>query len=391
MLKKELKKSKVEFITLDFPPIVGGISRYLYEIVNHMPTDEVRVTAVAAPGYEEFDAEQHFKIDRLKVPSKWDSFRKQLKFFAPFYYQHLFLKSDISLILCGQAHYSLLLPAWAISRQRQIPFGVFTFGMDLLYPQTTKYKRLFNALLNAADIVFADSGAAKQILSELGIEEARALVIYPSVNDEIELVDTALVESIRDKYRLPNKKCILTVGRLVERKGHDIVLQAMPQILRAVPDAHYLIVGKGEYEPRLRSLVQELDIEPYVTFVGYAGDEEVAAYYALCDVFAMISREIPEKGDIEGFGIVYLEANVMGKPVVAGNSGGVPEAVIHGETGLLVDPVNVEEVGQAIVRLLQDQELAGRLGKQGQQRAMREFTSKASAAKVLARLEAITR
>lgn len=386
-----MTKSKVEFLTLDFPPIVGGISRYLHEIINHLPANEVRVAAVTTPGYEAFDAKQKFDIDRLRVPSKWDAFHKQLKFFAPFYYWNLLGKSDISKILCGQAHYSLLFPAWAISRQRRIPFGVFTHGLDLLYPQTTRYRALFNNLLREADIIFANSGTTERILLDLEIDKNRIEVIYPSVSNEIERLDNSLVDSIRDKHNLVGRKCILTVGRLVERKGHDIVLQAMPQILHAVPDAHYLIVGKGEYEPILRSLVQKFGIEPYVTFAGYAADEEVAAYYALCDVFTMISREIPEKGDIEGFGIVYLEANVRGKPVVAGNSGGVPEAVIHGETGLLVDPVNVEEVGQAIVRLLQDQELACRLGKQGQQRATREFTSKASAAKVLASLEAITR
>ncbi len=386
-----MTKSKVEFLTLDFPPIVGGISRYLYEIINHMPANEVRVTAVAAPDHELFDAKQGFAIDRLGVPSKWDAFHKQLKFFAPFYYQNMLRKSDISMILCGQAHYSLLLPAWAISRQRRIPFGVFTYGLDLLYPQTTKYRAVFNYLLRAADIVFADSRTAESVLLDLDVKKARVAVIYPSVSNEVESVDNSLVDSIRNQYALVDRKCILTVARLVERKGHDIVLQAMPQILRVVPEAHYVIVGKGEYEPRLRSIVQELGIERNVTFTGYAGDEEVAAYYALCDVFAMISREIPDKGDIEGFGIVYLEANMTGKAVVAGNSGGVPEAVIHGETGLLVDPTNVEEVSQAIIRLLQNPELAGQLGKQGQRRAMQDFTSKASAAKVLARLESITR
>lgn len=356
-----------------------------------MPVKEVRVTAVAAPGFEAFDAKQAFEIDRLKIPSNWDAFHKQLKFFGPFYYQKLLRRRDISMILCGQAHYSLLLPAWAISRQRRIPFGVFTHGLDLLYPQTTKYRTLFNYLLKAADVVFANSGTAERILLDLEIDKTRVEVIYPSASNDTGRLDNSLMEAIRDKHGLVGRKCILTVGRLVERKGHDIVLQAMPGILRAVPDAHYIIVGKGDYESRLRSLVQQLGIEPYVTFVGFASDEEVAAYYAICEVFAMISRAIPEKGDIEGFGIVFLEANLRGKPVVAGNSGGVPEAVLHGETGLLVEPTNVEEVSQAIVRLLQDPELAYRLGKQGQQRAVHEFNSQASAMKVRARLEAIAR
>lgn len=105
----------------------------------------------------------------------------------------------------------------------------------------------------------------------------------------------------------------------------------------------------------------------------------------------MISRAIPERGDVEGFGIVYLEANAMGKPVVAGNSGGVPDTVIHEKTGLLVDPMNVEAVSQAIIRILQDLGLASRLGEYGRQRVSREFSSQTAADKVLAGLETIAR
>ncbi len=383
-----MTKRVIEFLTLDFPPIVGGISHYLFEIINGLSANETRVTTVSAPGSGAFDVKQRFEIDRLRVPTKWDAFQKQLKFFAPFYYLNMLRKRDISRILCGQAHYSILLPAWAISRQRGISYGVFTHGLDLLYPQTTKYRALFNYLLRAADIVFANSEFTKDILLKLGIDNSCIEVIYPSVSIEIEQVDDSLLDSIRAKHGLVGRKCILTVGRLVERKGHDMLLKALPQILRAVPNAHYVIVGKGEYESKLRSIVRELGIETRVTFAGYANDTEVAAYYTLCDVFALISRAIPEEGDIEGFGIVYLEANLRGKPVVGGNAGGVPEAVVHGETGLLVDPLNIDEVGQAIVSLLEDPDMARRLGDQGQQRVIQKFNSQASAAKVLARLGA---
>ncbi len=384
-----MTQRKMEFLTLDFPPIVGGISRYLFEIVSHLPKDEVRVTALAAPDWELFDDQQDFEIDRLGIPSNWDAFKQQLKFFGPFYLRNLLGKKDVSIVLCGQAHYSLLLPAWLISKLRRIPYGVFTYGLDLLYPQTTSYRHLFNHMLEAADVVFADSGAAQQILWDIGIDQGRIHVVYPSVNAANQPVDHTLADLLESRHGMADKKCILTISRLVERKGHDIVLQAMPRILQSVPNAHYLIVGQGANEPTLRALTQELDLESHVTFAGYADDEEVAAYYSLCDVFVMISRAIPEKGDIEGFGIVYLEANIMGKPVVAGNSGGVPEAVVHGETGFLVDPTDPEEVSEAIIRLLQDPELACRFGQQGYQRAVQQFSSEASAAKVNAILKAV--
>ncbi len=381
-----MQKNKVELLTLDFPPVEGGISRYLYEIVRHIPPDEVRVTAVAAPGSKDFDVKQEFAIDRLKVPSNWDAFQKQLKFFAPFYFKALLQKSDISFLLCGQAHYSLMVPAWAMSKIKRIPFGIFSHGLDLLYPQTTRYKKAFNHILKAADIVFANSAEAERILLQLNVLPEKIQIIYPSVDTTLQQVDDALVSAIKERYGLASKKCILTLGRLVERKGHDIVLQALPDVIKSVPQVHYLIVGKGANESRLRALVRELQLEPYVTFVGFVPDEELAAYYAACDIFVMISREIPEKGDIEGFGIVYLEANLMGKPVVAGRSGGVPEAVLHEETGLLVNPTDIQEVAAAIIRLLKDQGLANHLGETGRRRAATKFSSEASAKKVLAAL-----
>jgi phosphatidylinositol alpha-1,6-mannosyltransferase len=281
------------------------------------------------------------------------------------------------------------LPAWLVSKLRNIPYGVFTFGMDLLYPQTTVYKGLFNYLLKKADIVFADSSAAAQILPGLGVNPAQVVVVYPSVNITGRVPDADLLEALRERHGLAGKKCILTVGRLVERKGHDTVLRAMPQILESVPEAHYLIVGQGVHEPTLRALVQELQLTSHVTFAGYAAEEELSTYYALGDVFVMISREIPEKGDIEGFGMVYLEANLLGKPVVAGRSGGVPEAVLHEQTGLLVMPTDVQEVSEAITRLLNAPELAERLGNFGRRRTIMDFSSRANADRVFKILRTI--
>lgn len=384
-----MPEKTVEFLTLDFPPVGGGIARYLYEIVSHLPAEAVRVTAVDAPNWQAFDAQQDFAIERLAIPSTWQAFQRELKFFAPHYLRALLKKRDLAFILCGQAHYSLLLPAWAISRWRGVPFGVFTFGLDLLYPQTTRYGRAFNRLLGAANVIFADSAAAERILQDLGIAQEKITVVYPSASGDGAPPDARLVAELRQQLGLEGRKCLLTVGRLIERKGHDTVLRALPQILAAVPETHYLIVGEGENEARLKALAQELDLMGHVTFAGYAGDEEVAACYALCDVFTMISREIPEKGDVEGFGIVYLEANLRGKPVVAGNSGGVPEAVLHQETGLLVDPTDVQEVATAVIRLLQDKELATRYGQRGRVRVLQEFSSQAAADKVHARLQMV--
>lgn len=377
-----LKQGKIEFLTLDFPPISGGISHYLYEIARHLPPERVRVIGVAVPDAQDFDTQQLFDVVRLRIPTSWPLFKRQLKFFSPFFFAQLIKDGDVAYIWCGQAHYSLLLPAWVYSGLKKIPFAVFCYGLDLLYPQTRLYRTVFNRLLRMADIVFVDSLAAKDIVLQLGVDSSKISVVYPTIDsDALQSVVTA--QQMRERYNLLDKKCILTVGRIIERKGHDMVLCALPSILKLVPEAHYIIVGKGPHENELQKLVDQLQLRAHVTFAGYAAPDELGAYFSMCDVFTMISREIPETGDMEGFGIVYLQAGSFAKPVVAGKSGGVPDAVLHELTGLLVNPIDPDEVAQAIVLLLQDMALAKRLGEAGKRRIQAEFRSTEAAKKIM--------
>src|SRR5262249_14775190 len=130
---------------------------------------------------------------------------------------------------------------------------------------------------------------------------------------------------------------ILTVGSLVERKGQDMIIRALPLIANAVPGVSYLIVGDGPYKANLKTLVTSMGLQDRVVFTGRVSDEELPEFYALSDVFAMPSRACLDSNDVEGFGMVFLEAGATGKPVVAGRSGGIEDAVVDGVTGLLVD------------------------------------------------------
>lgn len=374
--------NKIILITGNFPPEIGGISHYLYEIVRHIPGEQVDVVGLPTPGSDSFDANQRFCVRRLALPRQWSAASPAFKFLAPFYFAQLLKKEGAGLVLCGQAHHTLMLPAWLNWRFTGTPYALFSYGLDLLKPQTRRYKRLFNFLLAEARLVFGDSRAATDIARNLGVPADRLCVLNPSI-DPAQLQGQFSAEEVRKRHSLENKRCILTVGRLVERKGHDTVISVLPTILKAIPEAHYLIVGRGPHEAVLRRLVEERHLERYVTFAGNIPDGELPGYYQACDVFAMISRELPHKGDIEGFGIVYLEANYFGKPVVAGRSGGVPDAVIHGKTGLLVDPADPKETAKAIIELLRDEALARNLGQIGKERVLREFSSAAAAEKML--------
>ena len=167
---------------------------------------------------------------------------------------------------------------------------------------------------------------------------------------------------------------MLTVGRLVGRKNIEGVLRALPRVTEMVPNLLYLIAGDGKDRERLEVASAQMGLSPFVRFLGYVPDGLLPALYCASDVFLMPSLERKNSQDYEGFGIVFSEANACGKPVIGGRSGGMADAVIDGETGLLVDPHSVDEIAAAIIRLLTDQELAHRLGENGRRRVERELS-----------------
>jgi phosphatidylinositol alpha-1,6-mannosyltransferase len=171
------------------------------------------------------------------------------------------------------------------------------------------------------------------------------------------------------------RRVLLSVGRLVDAyKGHDMVIRALPLILAKTPDTEYVIVGDGPLRPYLERLAASLGVASAVCFVGQVGDDELDAWYRACDVFVLASRESDVSGGAEGYGIVFVEASLRGKPVVGGRSGGIPDAVIDGETGLLVDPSDPADIAEAITRLLTERDLADRLGRGGQRRVVDDLS-----------------
>jgi phosphatidylinositol alpha-1,6-mannosyltransferase len=166
---------------------------------------------------------------------------------------------------------------------------------------------------------------------------------------------------------------VLCVGRLVERKGQDVLIRSLPQVAAAVPEVLCVLAGSGADRSRLEELARDLGVADRVCFLGFVPETELPGCYAAADVFAMPSRYLPSAGDVEGFGIVFLEANAAGVPVVGGRSGGVEEAVRDGYTGLLVDPEDPAAVAGALTRLLQDEGLRRQLGAQGRERARLDF------------------
>jgi glycosyltransferase involved in cell wall biosynthesis len=181
-------------------------------------------------------------------------------------------------------------------------------------------------------------------MSQTGLPPERFFYLPPFV-DANRFYPRPASEELLDRWKLRGKKIILTVARLARHKGYETLLRAMPLILKQEPEARYVLVGGGEDEERLRLMISRMGLEDAVIMPGRVVDDELAEYYNLCDVFAM-----PSSG--EGFGIVFLEALACGKPVIAGSAGGAAEAVLGGDVGLMVEPHQVEEISEAVLRCL---------------------------------------
>jgi len=356
-------------VTLDFPPQKGGIANYLGNLYSRLPSDKVVVMAPKQKGSEEYDRHVGYKIIRGHLLSFYIWPR-----WLPLYFKvkRLVKKEKIKML-----HLSHVLPigyiAYLLNRNKKLKlrYIVYCHGLDVLRAQETpkKKERLIKILKNAAGII-ANSEYTRSLIRNLGVPDDKILVVYPcpAVQPSKETIETYTTIA---KYGLSGKRIILTVSRLVARKGIDKVIEVMPKIYEQFKDVMYVIVGDGPDIERLGKMSQERNLQNIVRFVGEVPDSELPKFYSIAEIFAMPSRQIGS--DVEGFGIVYLEANLYGLPVIGGRSGGVPEAVIDQRTGLLVNPENTEEIYSAIRDLLSNPDWAKTLGENGRIRAENDF------------------
>lgn len=360
-------KPKFLLITNDYPPSMGGIAQVLHCICSALPPECVAVLAQTHADAAAHDAGQPFPVYR----ERYDTGGVRALLSTLRYGLHLrrLVRRERPDLLYFDKPWPLGMIG-IVARWLGLPYVVHTYGNEVLEPRHALVSAIRRRVLRGAERVITISDFTRDVLVRLGVPSGRIVLIRPKI--DVAPFDVAVdVDAFKAAEGLEGKRVLLTVGRLVQRKGIDRVIEALPEILRVYPGLVYVVLGLGPDIERLQALTSKHGVADHVRFVG---DRETAPFYHACDVFVMISRHIVEKGDVEGFGIVYLEANACGKPVVGGRSGGVPDAVVHGETGLLVDPDDVHAISEAIKTLLGDPELATRLGQQGRDRVLREFT-----------------
>ena len=338
-----------------FYPEVGGIQTYSYELAKNLVHlgHEVRVLCPHTPEDKAFDVRQPFKIVRIPGAGlRWI----KIVFYLVTHFLLLWRYRPHLTIATMWAPSGIV--AFLAKRFFQAPYLMMFYGSEIgLWKGRWPIGALMKKVASHSLLVVAISRFTAQKTQELGIEQDHIHVIPCGVSlDRFGLTVPPL-------FRQSSKKVLLSLAALVPRKGFDMVIRSLPIVKATFPNFVYRIAGSGADETRLKHLVAEYHVEEWVEFTGFVPESEVPNHMASCDVMIMPSRQI--EGDFEGFGIVFLEANACGKPVIAGNSGGIPDAVIHQKTGLLVDPENTEAIAEAILTLFTQEELAQKLGTQG--------------------------
>ena len=364
---------KLLMISQDFPPDVGGIQTYCHELADRFVSLSHKFSVVAPdrPHANKFDNNASYKVYRIPGRNVW------LPATSLPALHNLVYNAGYNVTF--HAQWQTIFGAYEARRRGDLK-AIFcaAHGRELLFNASKRgtksygwYNRLRRFLLKEADHFFAVSNYTAGLLQDLGVSEDRISVVPNATNpDQFYPGDAS---AIRDQLNLKNKKTIVTICRLVRRKGVDTVIKAFSKITGSHSDAELIIIGDGEDRQRLEILATDLGISQSVKFTGWIAHDgtEINQFYNLADIVVMTPRTDPIQ--VEGFGIIYLEANACGKPVIGSRSGGIPDAVIDGKTGLLVDEENPDQLAEAIAKLLDNPDLAARLGENGRQRVVNEL------------------
>jgi len=363
-------------ITELFLPTKGGTAVSFDDDFRRLGGKEVHIVTADVPGAVEFDRNHPNSIHRLVLKRhEW------IKPESLFIYTKLFVQSlwltvtrRITAIFAGRVLPEGLV-ALVVGRLTRRPVLIYAHGEELTgWGRGRKFKAMCFAMRNA-DWVLSNSDNTRDILINLiGVDPQRIAVIYPTV-DENRFRPGLPCDDLHPQIGLTgNKKLILSVGRLMRRKGFDNVIRSLPLLLKQGLDIEYALIGIGDDLDYLQKLARELGLDRRVHFLGHVSYEDLPRWYNACDLFAMPNRDID--GDSEGFGLVFLESAASGKPAVAGKAGGTDSAVVNGETGLRVDGEKVEEIAQSLMHLLRNPAEAAEMGRKARLRVLENFTHK---------------
>ena len=352
-------------VTNDFPPKIGGIQSYLWELWRRLPPEQTTVLTTPHADAAAWDRQQAFRVVRTRepvlLPQPWlvrriDALAREV---------------GASVVMLDPA-----LPLGALGRSLQHPYGLVLHGAEITVPgRLPGSKQVLSSVLRGARHIIAAGGYPAAEARHAADRDLPITVVPPGVDTvRFHPLDAAARNAARARLGLPAEgRLVLGVSRLVPRKGFDTLISAVALLAPSRPDLTLAISGTGRDQARLQGIADRAGLP--VRFLGRVPDDDLAALHGSADVFAMLCRNRWGGLEQEGFGIVFIEAAAAGVPQVAGRSGGAAEAVVHGSTGLVVDrPDDPREVADALARLLDDEALRRTMGAASRERAVASFT-----------------
>lgn len=374
---------KLLIYTHEFPPFLGGLATTSHKLTNGIGASDMEVV-VLAPAYspEDKDLDNNLPCRVIRIPglgSKWLQAVPFLEIILGWIYLFKTISSekpDAVLFITEEAEVvGGLLPSYSFKPIVRIAGS----GITTCFYGNKFFKKLMRKpmkkLYSKASKIIAVSHNTKELIESVGVPGDKIEVVYNGVENYLltQAPNVDQVNALRDKYRINNEdKVLLTVARVLPRKGQDMVIKSLPGVLKEIPNLKYLIVGDGKYTQKFKELADDCGVAEHVVFTGGVAHEEIINFIDMCDIFIMPNRYWNNK--IEGLPNSLIEASAREKPLIAGNHGGSIEAVRDNGTGLLVDPESPEDVATAIMKILSDDELAHKMGKAGKENILKNHT-----------------
>ncbi len=360
--------ASILLVTNDFGPRAGGIESFVIGLLERIPVGEVVVYTSFQPDHESYDqkwlSDYQVRVirDKSKVLLPTPRVIREL--------QALIRQNSITKVWFGAAAPLGVASRW-LRKAGATRIVALTHGHEVWWSKIWPFSWAISEIGKQVDYLTYLGTFTKSALSPHIKDASKLIRVAPGIDtDHFSPSDSM---SLRQRHGLGSRPTIVSVGRLVHRKGQDRLIEALPKVLESIPDAALVLVGEGPYRKHLDGLVNKYDLSGNVFFIGRINFAELPNYIGMGDVFAMPSRSRLFGLEVEGLGIVYLEASSCGLPVIGGSSGGAPDAVLDGETGYVVDGNDLTAISTQIVRLLSDEKLRKEMGGRGRKWAIENW------------------
>ena len=360
---------KTLIITLEYPPQIGGVASYTYNLAKNIPATDVVVYAPKMLGDAEFDRKNSWKTMRAN-PFFWFMWPRWVRMLWQVW--SLVKKENIGMIY---AHHALPVGyvAYLLKKFKKIPYVIFFHGTDLDLGIKNKKNKLAKICASAEKIVVNSEYLKNKFKSAFEDIKTNISVIYPCPNDIfLQKVSETELKKLKSQLALEGKKVIITVARMTEGKGYPHLIRLLPKILEKVPNLVWLIVGDGPKKDEIIKSIQKNYLQNVTRFIGKIAYTDLPKYYQLADLLVLLTHP-DESSAEEAWGTAFVEAAASGLPVVAGRAGGVEEAVQNMVSGLVVDVYQDQSIISAVGELLRNPDSAKQMGLAGQERIIREF------------------